>query len=638
MSDELTHSISYGSYSVGTTASQQRSTSPTSAATGVNAIPADLMAPDAPLVAFATCELIPVNAQMTVAINRENGVQRLLVPSLVEALKTCTSFDTVAGHTRELCQKRPELRGQEAMVASTLEELRRAGFFLEADTVAQRLNAPSSKQLAPTRVFVITADRPDDVERLLESMLRSGGLTEHESLFLIDDSRAAENQQKNADAVARFSTRSARSMTYFGPDQQQRLLDGLIESLPGHEHGIRFLIDRKRWDRHPTYGRSRNLALLLSVGYRAIVLDDDILCEAIRPAVPEESIAVGVDHSREASFFTDRDSLMALAVRLEASPLTLHGQTVGATLGEVVRGLNGGELQPTQLAGANAAMTNIWRADSPVLVTQCGAWGDPGTGNAHWTLNLSEYSVSRLLAAPQGVTQAIENRCAWLGSPRPTIIKMAFMSQMTGLDNTALLPPYFPAFRGEDLLFASMVEAMHPRGAVLEHGFAVPHLPGERSRKSLRDPIANAGGIGLFSAYLTNRIDYTDANDAGDRLAMLAQDFRRIAAKSTDNLLVDYRREVTTAHAMTNHLLTEQRKRTEDMNSANWTGYLDRGISEIQSALAREWTPLDINDVPGDISIEQAVDGFRGFLRGYAAALEAWVEVREAATLLAADA
>ncbi|MEE4111058.1 MAG: hypothetical protein V2I24_17025 [Halieaceae bacterium] len=624
MSDELSYSISYG-------AGAPVSRAATTPSAGGDPIPAELLTPDAPLVAFATCELIPVNEQMTLAINRENGAQRLLIPSLVEALKTCTQFNTVAGHTRTLCRTRSDLRGREQMVASTLEELRKAGFFLEADTISGRLNAPAARQRAATRVFVITCDRPDDVERLLESMLESGGLTEHDRLYLIDDSRDALNQEKNAEAVARFCTRSARAMSYFGAQEQQRLLDRLVDALPGHEHGIRFLIDREQWGSHPTYGRSRTLALLLSVGYRAIVLDDDILCRAIRPAVPEEGISVGVDQAREASFFADRDSLMAHAVPLAASPLTLHAQAVGATLGEVIRGLNGGELQPSQLVGANAAMTNIWRADSPVLITQSGSWGDPGTGNAHWTLNLSEFSISRLLAAPQGVTAAIENRCAWLGSPRPTIVKMAFMSQMTGLDNSALLPPYFPAFRGEDLLFASMVEAMHPRGAVLEHGFAVPHLPGQRPRKTLRDPIASAGGIGLFSAYLTNRIDYTDANNAEDRLTMLAQDFRRLADKSTADLLMDYRREVARGHAMSLHLLSEQRRRTQDMNSANWTGYLDRGISEMQSALQREWSPTDLEDVPQGTSAEQAAEGFRGFLRGYAAALEGWVAIRDIA-------
>ncbi len=597
--------------------------------------PQPVQSSDAPLVAFATCELIPVDAQMTLVINRENGRQQLLVPSLVQALTTCTRFDTVAGHARRLCAEFSNLSGQIEGVQKTLEQLRANGFFLEATTVTSRLNESTSKQRKPTRVFIITCDRPAALERLLESMLSVSGLAQYERIWLVDDSRSEENRELNRDAMERFNIKSAASIGYFGQAEQIEFLDQLIAAEPEHESGLRFLLDRNGWEGQPTYGRSRTLCLLLSVGARAIMMDDDILCRAVAPAVPEKGIAVGQEHGREASFFSDRESMMDIAVRLSESPLDLHTRYLGASLGETLQGLNDGPFTADQLATGNAAMANVWRADSPVLITQCGAWGDPGTSNVHWALELGEFSTSRLLSAPQGVTAAIENRAVWLGSPRPTIIKMAFMSQMTGVDNSALLPPYFPAFRGEDLLFASMVEAMHPRAAVLEHGFAVPHLPEERARKTLRDPIATAGSVALFASYLTSRIDYTDANEAEERLAMLASDFRRLAAKSTEDLLLDYRREVAKAHAITLHRLTEQRHRTEDMNSANWTGYLDRGIGEMHNALQREWSPTDIEGTPKDLSAEQAVEGFRDFLRGFASALEGWVSVREAAARLA---
>ncbi|MEM1190970.1 MAG: hypothetical protein AAGI72_20735 [Pseudomonadota bacterium] len=572
---------------------------------------------------------------MTLVINRENGRQQLLVPGLLQALTTCTRFDTVEGHARRLCEEFSNLAGQFDGVRKTLEKLREDGFFLEAATVAARLNEPSSTQRAPARVFIMTCDRPASLERLLESMLGVGGLAGYEGIWLVDDSRSAENQALNQDAVERFNIKSAASVGYFGPAEQADLLERLIDAEPDHESGLRFLLDREGWEDQPTYGRSRTFCLLLSVGTRAIMMDDDILCRAIAPAVPEEGIAIGQEHGREASFFSDRESMLGLAQQLTESPLDLHARFLGASLGETLGGLSGGPFAAEQLASGNAAMANVWRADSPVLITQCGAWGDPGTSNVHWALELGEFSTSRLLSAPQGVTAAIENRCVWLGSPRPTIIKMAYMSQMTGVDNSTLLPPYFPAFRGEDLLFASMVEAMHPRAAVLEHGFAVPHLPEERARKTLREPIASVGSVALFTSYLTSRIDYTDANEAEERLAMLASDFRRLSAKSTADLLLDYRREVAQAHAMTLHRLTVQRRRTLDMNSAIWTGYLDRGIGEIHKALEREWSPADIEGTPNGLSAEQAVEGFRRFLLGFASALEGWVRIREAAARLA---
>ena len=587
------------------------------------------------LVAFATCELIPINQQAVLVINRENGRQQLLSPVVVEALKTCTVFDSIENHAQRLCATRPELRGQDAVVSGTLVQLADAGLMLEAATICERLNQPAVRRLAPTRVFVITSDRPACVERLLNSMLASGGLTGHESLFLIDDSKQAKNREANEALVEDFNRTSAKDMRYFGESAQAEILETLVRELPEHEEGIRFLIDPRRWSGLSTYGRSRTLSLLLSVGFRAIVLDDDILCQAVRPAVPEDGIFVGSEGAREASFFSDRDSLLNAAALFDESPLDLHAKYLGSSLSDAISGLKGDALSTSDLSGANAAMTNIWRAESPILVSQCGSWGDPGTGSAHWTLNLSEYSISRLLTAPGGVTHAIEGRNAWLGSPRPTIMKMAFMSQMTGLDNSELLPPYFPVFRGEDLLFASMVEAMHPRGAIIDQGFAVPHLPEQRLRSTLRDPIVSAGSVGLFSAYLTNQIDYTDGNDPGHRMQIIAEDLRRLAAKSTNDLLIDYRREVGKSLAMSLYRLSEQRRRTADMNSATWTGYLDRGIEELQAALPREWNPTAIDEAPRDATSDSMIEGFRGLLIDYAAALDAWPAIRDRAQRIA---
>jgi hypothetical protein len=206
---------------------------------------------------------------------------------------------------------------------------------------------------------------------------------------------------------------------------------------------------------------------------------------------------------------------------------------------------------------------------------------------------------------------------------------MASMSQMTGLDNSELLPPYFPVFRGEDLLFGAMVEAMHPRDSVINHDFAVPHLPEERSRKTLRDPIAGAGSVGLFAAYLLNRIDYTDGNDPAHRLELQAEDFRRLAAKSTDDLLLDYRREVAKSHAADLHRLRTQLHNTRGINSANWTGYLERGVTELQQALQRPWSPTDIDGAPQDATTQGMIDAMRGMLRGYAEGLEAWPAMRD---------
>ncbi|KGE03043.1 hypothetical protein [Pseudohaliea rubra] len=582
------------------------------------------------LYAFADCELIPVDQAMMLVINRVNGRQQMISPQVVEALKTCTTFRTLDAHADHLARSQPELKGNRTLAMQALQQLRDGEMLLSAETVKTRLQQSQNHPLAPTRAFIITCDRPEAVERLLESMLRSGSLTRHEALMLVDDSRHPESRTANRDAVERFNLRSARSMSYFGAEEQAALLAHLVAELPTHEAGIRFLLDPSHWTGKKTYGRSRTLCLLLSVGCRAIVMDDDILCEAVRP--PVEETGINFQGGRRAAFFPDRDTLLAARVPAAADPLAAHADLLGQQLGNAVRELNNGPLQESQLSECNAAMLNVLDSQSPILVTQCGSWGDPGTGGGHWAVHLGEDSIERLVNAPHGMAEALQNGCNWLGCSGPTIHKMAFMSQMTGLDNSQLLPPYFPAFRGEDLLFGTMVEAMHHRGAVLEYPWAVPHLPLESRRgQGLRAPMAGEGGIVLFSRYLAEHIDYKDASAPQRRLRHMADDARRLAARSDADLLLDYRREQAKGQAHQLHLLRLQAAKARELPSLNWQGYLKRGIEEVQGSIAEIHGPARIRGVPAGSTDEALVGVFRGYAAHWAAALDAWPAVREAA-------
>ena len=156
--------------------------------------------------------------------------------------------------------------------------------LLEAGDICAGLASPTARQPAPTRVFVITCDRPAAVERLLESMLRTSKLSQHDALFLVDDSRQPANREANREAVARFNLRSPRTCSTGRRRRRNsgRPGPGTARTRRGHT-----ILLTARMGREKTYGRSRTLCLLLSVGYRALVMDDDILCQAVLPPITE---------------------------------------------------------------------------------------------------------------------------------------------------------------------------------------------------------------------------------------------------------------------------------------------------------------------------------------------------------------
>ncbi len=278
MSDD--YNISY-SYQTGTPSPASQPTGTPSPAPQPDGLP--VPAPDNHLYAFAECNRVNIPNAGTLLIHRHSNSQIMVAPEVSIALHSCRTFRTLAQHVEVLTSTIPQLAGQQADVASVLRMVKDAGLMISGEAMCQRLSqsATPTTDLPPTRVFIITCDRPLAVQRLLESMLHAGSLSRHEQLFLVDDSRGSHNAEKNREIAAKFNLSSPRNIQYVGAEEQQSLLDALIAELPEHEQSARFLIDRQRWVNHKSYGLARTVCLLLSVGYRAIVMDDDVICAAV---------------------------------------------------------------------------------------------------------------------------------------------------------------------------------------------------------------------------------------------------------------------------------------------------------------------------------------------------------------------
>jgi hypothetical protein len=474
---------------------------------------------------------------------------------------------------------------------------------------------------------MLTADRPETLARLLESLLQSSGLSAHSELLLIDDSRDPALAGENRSRVEEFNLRSAKSVFYVGPELQASLLSRLHDALPQHGDSIDYLLARQRWGDAPTYGRARTLGLLLTVGYRAIFLDDDILCQALPPPDLREALRFGHAGERKAVFYPDREAMLGSAGRLAESPLALHADLLGRSIGEV-----SGSAARLDLQHCEAAMALQFDAGSRVIVTQCGSWGDPGTADPHWALRLQRDSLELLASSGSALGTMLEARACWFGCSGPTIMKNAFMSQMTGLDNAQMLPPYFPAYRAEDQLFGSMLNAMHPHSAVFEFGWGVPHLPPEeRGAGALRRPIPPVPGLGLAARLVDSLVDYSATLTPQQNLERIAAQLDQVASYSLPDLEAQFRTLFAVAQGEQFRHLQQLKEATGELPAPNWQAYLDRALEEVQGALQ---TAADFTTLGGGLAREEVHARVSESSRGFAAALRAWPAMREQADLL----
>jgi len=594
--------------------------------------PAPLTETDPRTFAYADCEQVIINDKTMMIINLRNRNKMVVTLDVANALTHCANFDSLAAHTARLCATIPMLREQQSDVLQVLKAARDAGILVSSNETAARLNtAPTETRVAPTRVFIITCDRPLAIERLLDSMLAGCTLTRHDQLILIDDSRRASNALHNQQLVAKFNLTSAKSMLYFGAEAAASLLTQLVEALPAQARGLHFLLDRARWTDQATYGLSRNLALLLSVGYRAIVLDDDILCRAVRPPTTQPGVAFSNEETREAWFYPAERELLQHSTWCDFDPLSRQAEALGKPLAAVLSTLHGGALDPAALEHCNGNLLGVFDSASCVLVTQCGSAGDPGTAGSTWVLNLGDPSITRLLSANADSRALPENRFCWLGHTRPTVSLRGDMSQMTGLDNSHLLPPYAPIMRGEDDLFACMTAYLHPRSAVFHCDWAVPHLPlDDRADRKVSRPFTPQIGLGTLSCHLRAKIDTRNNASAESRLAALAAEIRGLGECSADTLFALCDIGLANDCAAILRALEPHLEESRTLSHPAWQSFLKKNSAEAQAALTSA-SAFDSGHPPHWITAAQEA------AIALAEALEAWPVIRNRSAMLTAD-
>ncbi|MBE9538285.1 MAG: hypothetical protein IMF06_04335 [Proteobacteria bacterium] len=594
---------------------------------------------DQALIAFINCEQLDLQNGSILLINKQNNKQFVVAPTVPVALGYCKTFRTISEHASVIAANIPQLAGQEADVISVLTMVRDAGILTTAESVAARISSQNedSKPLAPTRAFIITCDRPLAVRRLLETMLQTSNLTRHEEIFLVDDSRKWLNADENREAVEKFNLASAKNIHYVGAKQQKQLLDDLISALPQHESAIRFLIDRERWAEQKSYGLARTVCLLLSVDKRCIVMDDDVLCSSAEAPHSSNGIAFS-DNTREMDFYADEQKALTSVIKREMNPLTGHAQCLGMTLAQATKKLGLEELNAESLAGANAPFLGLMDGNSPVLITQNGTLGDPGSPQIN-SYMLDQGSIQRMLAAPGGHTSAQANRCYWIGRSRPTFTKMAVMSQVTGLDNSHLLPPYFPIFRGEDHLFGAMVEFLFPQGTTLEYDWCVPHLPIEdRSEQADTSSVAYKGGIGFFSKYITDHTNYEPGIALDTRIEGLCLLIQELSESSNTGLQTLLQTDVSSTNASRLKAISAQFQ-TASQNQApqDWLNYLQQGANELSQVLQISASPSKIGGIPERMGDGAVLDQAKAYAAEFAGALRVWPEIRDAASAIATN-
>ena len=574
----------------------------------------------------------------SVILHKLRGDRRMIVqPDVADAMRLCGPFRTLDAHARSIMKAMPALKEHAEHTLQTLRGLAEAGLLESSETAWERLTLPAgaTDTDAPCRVFILTCDRPAALNRLL-SGLREYPLPDAvEGIWIVDDSRQAENIQENQSIIEAQAEGATVPVVHVDPIKRGDLIQQLKTALPEHSDSIEWLLERSVWSTAPTYGIARNLALLLSVGKRALVLDDDIIPQAIAPPLSSTDLRFGTANDREAVFYASQEALTQHALPLPDSPLAMMLSSLGQTLGTLI---------PRHLAGHGALRgfdgEFLTRRDahSRVMLSQCGTWGDAGTGTSgNWIFHLPSATIKKLLEAQADISALLDKGSNWFGYRGPTVTGHGIMAAVTGLDHRALLPPYLPAGRGEDILFGIMLQRLHPESGVWNEGWAIRHEPIDtRQGRGALTPLSVKPGISLLADWLGREPRDQWGLAPENRLSGLADQLQRLASMHADSLesLVQQelvsKRSVLLGQCMV-HLggLTGF---ADLLGSEEWQHFLEQSRDQLVKQLQTpEPEPLTVLGDSGEGMGSSQLTALRNHGANFAEALDAWLEICVAA-------
>jgi len=241
-------------------------------------------------------------------------------------------------------------------------------------------------------------------------------------------------------------------------------------------------------------------------------------------------------------------------------------------------------------------------------------------------------SIRNLLASGAAFQDALSQQNCWAGHSGATVTSYGALSQWTGLDHSALLPPYLPAGRNEDLLFGIMLQRCHPESAVLNTDWAIRHTAPDNRAEAHLAPISVNPGVSLLAEWLGREPLDQYGLSARRRLSGLAEDVHRLA-EMTPRAAAELieQRLVGTRSALLNQCMKhfETLNQLSDLpGKSSWQQFLETSRDELMREIQRP-SPPDTSLLSGGSLV--SINALQRHATQFADALNAWPALRAAA-------
>ena len=394
----------------------------------------------------------------------------------VERLSACTEFLTLAEHANDIVRQFcPSSDPRE--IEAWLRALSAKGALISSSeflSLCGSLRAGAARSSGLVEWLAIpTRGRPERLLNAARSYMRHFKSYGHRLRIVVCDQTPPRDQFSGTSrtGLGGLSREIGLEVFFAGIEEKLAFARALCSTGSLPREVVQFALFG-RPDTDTNIGANRNATLLQTVGGMLITVDDDTLCEPAR--VPESAPGVrfgGEIDPTEAWFFADRAGAHAFVEQCNVDFVECHREFLGRYLGEI--SLYSAESRTKALKTVCPHIFEYLCFDrGQVLATYTGVVGDAGISSTFPVLlHPNRGTRDRFRASHEAYVQNTRSSQVVRQALCTSVVHgpgAVGLTMCLGLDNRLILPPFFPAYRGEDGIFGQTL-ALYREDSCFSH-------------------------------------------------------------------------------------------------------------------------------------------------------------------------
>lgn len=555
-----------------------------------------------------------------VFLNKETGKNHVMTHQVLQALSLCQQFKPLHEHIYSINQNMPELSNQVQAIEQVTQFLIKSELLIEETVWKNKLKTTKAqKEIKSSGIVIRSCDRPDQLRRLLQSLVKYQ--RKFNAIFpvqIYDDSTSEKQEKAIEEVCSDFKTEL--NINYYGRSWQDQFMTMLKTEFINNHDVIDWLLGFK--EGVFTGGRVWNFALLNNAGKKFLFFDDDFIFE---PRIlnhynnnlnfndkPDLSVgfSLSLNDIRESSSVYEHDVLSEM--------LDSCGQRVGNWLSQ-------SDVNLSSVKHLNLIELQRINADSVIKATGNGTWGSPRSNSNSWLYALEGEYKQEFWKSREVYLDNIEASNLMHYSEEHEFLSLTKFAP-SAIDNSAMTPFASPTNRVEDHFFNAVSLYCYPDQVSLHYPFMMGHIQTTKRDRSSTNHIAKRPNINQFIAdYALTIMETTDATDPQLRLKTLSNYVMGLADSSDKNIFNRLKEYLSQVHS--DMVLTMQTQLEKSPDAPVYWQADVREIIEANGKAILENGPPIFGDWPDNLTNEQCVDLARKELIDVAKGLQLWPDI-----------